>query len=231
MATSKSAIAIAIARKFPGPAGRRNLLRKLGLGLDDLVAPSAGTAQPDVDGTKTRMADFKVELSQWLSDHAASLPEVDGGGIIGRILALLDQDVGGEDEGGDQIARVRAFLKSRNLSDEDSDEILRLARAVDPAEAADKLPISGPLGLGGRLSDRSRAPGEVPFAGRQAADEATRSRVDADLDRMFGTARVSIGLDYGGLKRPRPAVPVLPTTAAAADSFEKLFPDAGRIGV
>src|SRR5580704_8274824 len=143
MATSKSALAVALARKFPGTKGKRDLMRKLGLGLDDLVAPGGGnTAQPDVDGTKARLADFKGKLQQWLHDQRNSLPEQDGGGVIGRILALLDQNVGGEDEV--DLAGIKAFFKSKGLSDADIDEALRLAQGGDPA--ADRLPLDGTRG-------------------------------------------------------------------------------------
>jgi len=234
--TANSAIAIALRKRFPGAKGRRDLMRKLGLGLDDLAPPAPGGGGGS--GGDDRLRALRVEIENALSEMK-NLPE----GSVAKILATLDKHVRldklpdddpqvgavrkitGDDEDDDLIARVKAFLKSRGLSDADADEAWRLAQAVDPAAAGeDRLPVSGPGGMHGYRSDRARGPGEKVFA----TDERKVAQAE-ELDRMFGTARVSLGLDYGGLRRPRPAVPVQPTTAAAADSFEKLFPDSARL--
>jgi hypothetical protein len=215
MATSNSALSVALRKRWPGSKGKRDLMRALG--IDAVLLPGGGgTAAPDVDGTKARMADFKVKLSEFLHKERHALPEEDGGGLIGKIIALIDGD-GAEDAESDRTARVKAFLKSRNLSDADVEEILLRMAEIDPA-AADVLPSSGPAAIGGHLSGRSRALGERPFAGRQAADEAFAA--------MFPNAgRIGIGFDHG-CGRARPALG--PSEAKVAE-FNALFPDAARI--
>jgi hypothetical protein len=201
---NKSKLVAALRRRFGNPAA---VLRALG--LDESLVDVGNTAQPNA--VKARMAEFKVELSQWLSDHAASLPEVDGGGIIGRILALLDQeDVGAEDVGPD-VEGFRKLLRDKGWSDADIGEAIRLAQGGEPA--ADRLPVPATKGgLGGYGN------GVKVAADERKADE---------LDRMFGTARVSLGLDYGGLRRPRPVTPT--PTARVVTDFNAMFPDAARI--
>jgi hypothetical protein len=206
---NKSKLAVSLKRRFGSPAA---LLRALG--LDESLADVGKPAQPDDAGSKARIADFKVKLSQWLSDQAASLPEVDGGGIIGRILALLDQeDVGGEDEGFD-LARFKTFFKGKGLSDADIEEALRLAEGGEPA--ADRLPVPATKGGLGGYGNGVKV----------AADE----RKADDLERMFGTRRIGLGTDYGSNRRPRPVSTPTPTTKQATE-FAAMYPMAARFDV
>jgi hypothetical protein len=214
MATSKSAIAAALAKRFgPGAAGRRNLLRTLGLAADDLAAPAPGGGSGG--GGDDRLRALRVEIENALGEMK-NLPE----GSVAKILATLDKHVRldklpdddpqaeavGAITGDDELETFREFCRARGMGESDIAEAIRLAQGGAPA--ADRLPVSGPGGQGGHLSDRTRAPGEPAFA----ADEA-RSRVDADLDRMFGTARVGIGFDT---RQPRRKVSV-PTAKVVAD--------------
>jgi hypothetical protein len=208
--TSKSKLATALRRKFKNP---RALLRALG--LDENLADVGNTAQPDVDGTKARVADFKEKLQQWLYTQRNAMPEEDGG-LIARILAVLDQDVG-EDEVVD-LARFKAFFKGKGLSDADIEEALRLAQGGE--HAADRLPLDGTRGGMGGYGHGS----EANRVGRTAMDEATRSRVASEMDVLLGTGRVSIGIDTRQPRRP-----VSMPTARAVTDFNAMFPDAARL--
>ena len=89
---------------------------------------------------------------------------------------------------GDDEDDVKAFLKSRGLSDADADEAWRLAQACLPV--ADRLPLDatrGGMGGYGHGSENDRV-GRGP-----AMDEATRSRVASEMDVLLGTGRVSVG--------------------------------------
>jgi hypothetical protein len=201
----KSKLALALKRRFGSPAA---VLRALG--LDENLVDNR-----DVDGSKARVADFKVKLQQWLHEQRNSLPEQDGGGVIGRILAVLDQDVGGEDEV-DGLAQFKAFFRSKGLSDADIEEALRLAEGGE--SAADRLPVPATKGGFGGHGNGVKV----------AADERKVAQAEAGLEEMFGTRRIGIGLDYGGLRRPRPVSTPTPNARQIAD-FNVRFPDAARI--
>ena len=209
--TNKSKLAAALKKRFASPSA---LLRALG--LDESLVDN--TAQPDVDGTKARVADFKVKLSRWLHEQRNSLPEQDGGGVIGRILAVLDQPVGGEDEVVD-LVQIKAFFKSKGLSDADVEEALHLAQGGEPA--ADRLPVPATKGGFGGFGHGEKV----------AADERRRALAEADLDRMLGElgldaggfSRISLGLDYGGLARPRPTTPNATPNARQIADFNAMY--------
>jgi hypothetical protein len=218
MASSKSAIAVALAKRFgPGATGRRNLLRTLGVTMDDLLKPTApaggaNTAQPDA--ANARVADFKVELTRWLHDRRHALPELDGGGIVGRILALLDQEDDGAEDVGPDVEGFRKLLREKGgLSEAEIEKAIELAGSVGGA-AKDRLPVPATKGGFGGYGNGVKV----------AADEATRSRVLSEMDELLGTGRVSVGFET---RQPRRKVSVV--TAKSAADFATLFPDAARI--
>jgi hypothetical protein len=231
MATSKSALAVALAKRFPGPAGRRNLLRTLGLAADDLAAPAPGGGGGS--GGDDRLRALRVEIENALGEMK-NLPE----GSVAKILATLDKHVrldklpDGDPQaeavreitGDDQLEKFRALLRGAGMTEADIEKAIELGRSG----ANDRLPLDGTRGGFGGHGQGS----EEDRVGRTAMDEAALARAEDGLDQMgFATRRISIGLDYGGLRRPRPAVPAPPTTAAHRADFEKLFPDSARIGV
>jgi hypothetical protein len=209
--TNKSKLAVALQRRF-GTA--KNLLRALG--LDESLADN--TAERDVDGTKARMAEFRTKLESWLSEHAKTLPEQDSS-VIGKILAIFDQPVGGEDEV-DNLEAFRKLLREKyRMSESDIAVAISLAKG-EAAEATDYLPANGlpsSGGFGGRISG-ARA--------QHGMDERRR----VGFDEMYGAdaKRIGLGTDYGTLRRPRPA-PAASASAAAVKSFEELYgADGGR---
>lgn len=218
--TSNTALGIALRRRWPGADGRKALMKKLGITMDDLLKPSAGgggSANPDQ--LKLMRAAVEKELSG-LEDER----------YVARMLAVLDEfcptdraeaDDPNRDKAAalvgndvDNLAQVRAHLKKAGLSDESIDEALRIA-AAGGNEAKDRLPLDATRGgFGGYRSDRGRAPGErfasdeylqrfpsaVVVAPAYAPDRA-RSRSTswpnaaglADYEKRFGGSHIVMG--------------------------------------
>jgi hypothetical protein len=233
MATSKSAIAIAIARKFPGPAGRRNLLRKLGLGLDDLVAPASGGSGAGAGGNAA-MRDLRVAVENALSE-IKNLPE----NAVAKILRVLDDHVrldklsdddpdaervreitAGDDDHADRLDNFRAWLRKAGMSPADIERATELASLVGDGEARDYLPANGlpkSGGFGGRLSGATAQHG---------MDAKMREAREVELDHLVGGgfSRITVGFDT---RQPRRTAST-PNARQIAD-FNAMFKDAARI--
>jgi hypothetical protein len=221
MATSKSALAVALRKRFPGTDGKKTLLRQLGLTMDDLAAPAPGGG----GGGDDRLRALRIEIENALGEMK-NLPE----GSVAKILATLDKHVrldklpDGDPQaeavreitGDDQLEKFRALLRGAGMTEADIEKAIELGRSG----ANDRLPLDGTRGGFGGHGHGS----EEDRVGRPAMDEATRSRVASEMDVLLGTGRVSVGFDT---RQPRRKASVV--TAKSAADFAALFPDATRI--
>jgi hypothetical protein len=211
-----TALAAALKKRFPGADGKKNLLRRLGLSMDDLLNPGA----PSGGGNADQLQKMRTALESVLSG-------VDDERLVASFLKVMDEfaptdRVDASDPnaararelaaGDDGQEAFRALLKKAGLSDETIDEALRIAAAGGNGEAVDRLPVhaAGKGGFGG-----------YGHGVKVAADERRR----AEFDLRFPNANaIAIGFDYGPARhRARPF------SDAAIDDYNKRFPDAARI--
>src|SRR5580704_2415717 len=178
--SANSAIAIALRKKFPGARGRRDLMRKLGLGLDDLAPPVPG------GGGNAAARDLRVAVEN-LMGETEDLPD----GFVRKLLKVLDERCGRLDRlpddhpdaprvrelaGDDELEAFREFFRSKGLSEADIEQAIKLARGGD-SDATDRLPLPATKGGFGGFGHGVKV----------ATDERQVAQTEADLDEMFGT--------------------------------------------
>lgn len=192
MATSRTKLAAALRAKFKNP---RDVLKALGVPRSALDADLVDVGKPVASGSADldQLQQFRAAIEENLSGH-------DDERFVARMLAICDEfaptdradpedpnasrpaELVGNDD--DNLAQVRAMLKKAGLSDADVDTALRLA--AGGGNASDVLPTSGPGGLGGAVTGRTRSPGERVFA----ADERRRAAQQLAYDKTFPNAVV-----------------------------------------
>ena len=193
--TSNTALGIALRRRWPGADGRKALMKKLGITMDDLLKPAApgGGGSTDLDGARALRLDIENNFLAGMQDEK----------LAAALLAIMDKHVGDQKRldaddpragrvreivGDDELQKARDYLMGLGLSADDVERAIALARG--DTGASDVLPTSGPGGLGGAIGGRTRSPGERVFA----ADERRRAAQLA-YDKTFPNA-VVVGPSY-----------------------------------
>jgi hypothetical protein len=146
--SKQSKLAAALRSRFRTP---HDALRALGIGSDVLGAPGGGNS----DAAKAMRVEIENLLGELYLDEKQ----------IGRILEVLDKHASFDKlddddpnanrarelagEGDDWLERVKAFCKSKGLSDADIEKALALAKGGAPTV---DQPLTAPRGFGGALA-------------------------------------------------------------------------------
>jgi hypothetical protein len=203
----------ALRAKFPNA---KAALRHLG--LDENLIDAAETKPAGGSGGTDKLKALRSDLERLISESKNEFPE----GVIAKILALLDKHVdletlddghpyagrvdaikGGED---DRFAAVKAFLMSRGMTEADAEKAIVAGRDDLPRNA-----IAG--GMGGKLAAADR---------RLAMD----ARALASFNALFGAERIVCEPSLAADARHRDR----PMSRAAADSFNRMFPNTPDVG-
>jgi len=186
---TQSKLSAAMRARFKG--GPRQVLEVLGLDADNLLAPAApGGASDPLKEMRIEIENMLGELYldekqvgkilEVLDKHASfdKLDDSDPNAEKARELAgAADED---EDDADARIEKARGLLRKAGLSERDIADVVKIALGT-ATTVGDRLPVSGPNGMGGYRSDQERGRGEKIF---QAADS---------IEALYPDSRLIVG--------------------------------------